>query len=467
MTLLLNTTPATPVRWHTVMPVDLPPYLEQNIADWLKQSAQNVAWLTEMYGSPLNVVWPHTVAQNLAAMTAATARFGIRARFFYGVKVNQSQALLQAAAAAGAGADISSLQELQDALRTGLRGDRLCATGPAKTPDFLHELMLHNVQIVVDSPQELNDIMTLTARWLPPSGSVRLLLRLRPEASAHGRFGLTSGEITRALEDIAACPRVQFVGFHFHLSGYAAHSRISAFFDLLPLLEKSRSLGLRPNTIDIGGGLPVQYLASDRYRAWIAGQQPADYHNANVPTGFYPYGGETNAEQWLTQFLEGQDPQGRRVADVLREEELTLCVEPGRSLVDQSAVTIFRVVRTRPQPDGHHVIFVEGSSFSACETWFNSEFLIDPIHVRCANDAQPAPFGQAWIAGHSCLDEDVIAHRLVRFRHLPQPGDLLVFANTAGYQMDLLENRFHRHPLPTRLVAWHTPLRRLAFSLDE
>jgi diaminopimelate decarboxylase len=35
----------------------------------------------------------------------------------------------------------------------------------------------------------------------------------------------------------------------------------------------------------------------------------------------------------------------------------------------------------------------------------------------------------------------------------PQAGDLLVYANTAGYQMDLLENEFHRHPMPRRMAA--------------
>ncbi len=30
------------------------------------------------------------------------------------------------------------------------------------------------------------------------------------------------------------------------------------------------------------------------------------------------------------------------------------------------------------------MVFVEGSSFSACETWFASEFLVDPILLPAA-----------------------------------------------------------------------------------
>lgn len=59
--------------------------------------------LSEIYGSPLNIVWPHTVEDNFNAMAAITAGFGIEAKFYYGVKVNKSQSLLQAAVTAGTG----------------------------------------------------------------------------------------------------------------------------------------------------------------------------------------------------------------------------------------------------------------------------------------------------------------------------------------------------------------------------
>jgi diaminopimelate decarboxylase len=69
-----------------------------------------------------------------------------------------------------------------------------------------------------------------------------------------------------------------------------------------------------------------------------------------------------------------------------------------------------------------------------------------------AREPEAAPI-RASIAGHSCLDGDVISHRLLAFDSHPRAGDLLIYANTAGYQMDLLENEFHRHPMPVQLVA--------------
>ncbi|UMS28653.1 Y4yA family PLP-dependent enzyme [Escherichia coli] len=467
MTSLLNVIRQHNISWQVIPARDLSPCLDPLISDWLQQSPETLVHLTEMYGSPLNIVWPHTVASNLKAMAAITASFGVESRFYYGVKVNKSQELLQAAVSAGAGTDVSSIQELRDAVRAGCQGDDLCATGPAKTHDFLQELIFQNARIVVDSYHELQDILELTRNWKGGKRQVSILLRLRPDICRTSRFGMLKQEIIDALPVVASSSQVNLLGFHFHLGGYATESRIDAFFDVLPLFRYARNLGLNPYVIDIGGGLPVQYVESNRYKQWLSSQSPDNYRTGVIPSSFYPYGGELNAAQWLKIFLEGKNAKGQTVSSFLHNEGLTLCVEPGRSLVNQSAISIFRVQRVSIQTDNTSVIFVEGSSFSACETWFNSEFLIDPLHISVRADNQIPGAGKAWIAGHSCLDEDVLTNRLVYFRQMPQSGDLLIFANTAGYQMDLLENRFHRHPTPVRLVAILNSSNNLMFSIDK
>jgi diaminopimelate decarboxylase len=128
-------------------------------------------------------------------------------------------------------------------------------------------------------------------------------------------------------------------------------------------------------------------------------------------------------------------------------------MEPGRALADQAAISVFRVSRVKLVASDAHVVFVEGSSFSACETWFGSEFLVDPILVPAMSSPVAARPVRAYLAGHSCLDDDVLSNRWLTFPIAPRVGDLLVYANTGGYQMDLLENEFHRHPMPSRLCV--------------
>jgi diaminopimelate decarboxylase len=211
-------------------------------------------------------------------------------------------------------------------------------------------------------------------------------------------------------------------------------------------------MGLNPQMIDIGGGLPIRYVEPQAYARFLQNDNnPSHYYNQKVPASYYPYGSELTATQWLTLLLEAEHSHGLSIANYLKTQLITLALEPGRSLVDQAAISIFRVTRSKQLADNKTVIFVEGSSFSACETWFASEYLIDPILV--SSTQQPHPPIQAYIAGHSCLDDDVITHRLINFACAPHAGDLLIYINTAGYQMDLLENEFHRHPLPRRLTA--------------
>jgi len=209
----------------------------------------------------------------------------------------------------------------------------------------------------------------------------------------------------------------------------------------------------------------MRYVDPQDYNSFLQNDNnPSHYQNRRVPNAYYPYGSSLTACQWLELFLESDHSPGKTIDGYLKSQHIKLALEPGRSLVDQAAISVFRVTRTKQLADNKVVIFAEGSSFSACETWFSSEYLVDPILIT-AKESKPVPM-QAYIAGHSCLDDDVITHRLINFDTSPQAGDLLIYANTAGYQMDLLENEFHRHPLPQRLMATCCTEGNYAFTPD-
>ncbi|MBR0856973.1 Y4yA family PLP-dependent enzyme [Bradyrhizobium liaoningense] len=408
-----------------------------------------IDWVAR-HGSPVNLIWPDELQRNLAALRSVLREGGVAHALYYGAKVNKSPALLAAALRAGAGIDVSSLYELQDARRLGADGTQLVATGPAKTAAFHNELINCNALISVDSLEELEDLI----RVLPAGGSVQaVLLRLRPTNQARSRFGMPVAAIRLCLSRIADESRLRFDGLHFHLSGYSWESRAQALREAADLIDESRAEGFAPRMIDIGGGLPIQYVDQRAYQAHVGEQMPEDYRTGKVPASFYPYGGELSAAEWLRCLLRAPMADGRTVANYLADEGLVLGMEPGRALADQAAISVFRVLRVKAVGPDAHVIFVEGSSFSACETWFGSEFLVDPILVPAMSPPVAAKPIRAYLAGHSCLDEDVLSNRWLTFPIAPRAGDLLVYANTGGYQMDLLENEFHRHPMPSRLCV--------------
>ncbi|MGX9427295.1 MULTISPECIES: Y4yA family PLP-dependent enzyme [Bradyrhizobium] len=428
----------------------LSPILRPSTAELLAGNGPLLIDWVARHGSPVNLIWPEELQRNLAVLRGALRESGVTHAVYYGAKVNKSPGLLSAALRAGAGIDVSSLYELRDARRLGADGAQLVATGPAKTAAFHNELINCNALISVDSPEELEDLI----RGLPAGGPVQpVLLRLRPANQAQSRFGMPAAAIRHCLSRIAGEGRLRFDGLHFHLSGYSWESRAQAIREAAGLLSESRAQGFAPRMIDIGGGLPIQYVDQRAYQAHLGAQMPEDYRTGKIPDSFYPYGGELSAAEWLRCLLSAPMADGRSFANYLVHEGLVLGMEPGRALADQAAISVFRVLRVKAVGPDAHVVFVEGSSFSACETWFGSEFLVDPILVPATSPPIAAKSIRGYLAGHSCLDEDVLSNRWLTFPIAPRAGDLLVYANTGGYQMDLLENEFHRHPMPSRLCV--------------
>ncbi|MEY0499176.1 Y4yA family PLP-dependent enzyme [Providencia rettgeri] len=456
---LVNISTVVHLSAKTIAPTELPPIMDPQIHQLCFSNNEQLVGLIKQYGSPLNLVFPHTMKQNIQKLKAVFQENNVNGCILYGVKVNQSNVLLRTAIEENIGVDVSSLHEWRDANQYGISPEKICATGPAKTDDFLWQLISHNSLIVVDSLEELQDILHLLEFQ---SLKARVLLRYQPHSS-HSRFGMKYPAFVNALKLVKQHDKLQWQGIHFHLGGYTLASRVQAFHEILPLIELSQQLGLNIQTIDIGGGLPIQYVPTEHYQAWVNNQSTETYQNHRIPADFYPYGSEQSAEQWLSTLLTSKCTDNETIAQYINKLNVTLAIEPGRSLVDQSAITLFRVVRTCQQSE-HPIIFVEGSSFSACETWFNSEFLIDPFHIVTKQSKQQ-PI-RAWIAGHSCLEDDVITHRLILFNNLPQAGDLLGFVNTAGYQMDLLESQFHRHPIPYRLYVQENNVGQFIFFKD-
>ncbi|RUM20525.1 Y4yA family PLP-dependent enzyme [Rhizobium vallis] len=443
---------------------ELSPILSPLAADILTASAPLLHQWIQEHGSPLHLVLPSELTANVEAMRHVLDDRGVVYAIYYGSKVNKSSGLMQAALEAGAGIDVSSVYELRDAVKLGARGDDIVATGPAKTAQFHDELVRIGALVSVDSPEELTDI----SRRLPANGAQQpVLLRLQPKGHEKSRFGMAADKVRACLSRIAADDRLRFDGIHFHLSGYRWQDRAVAFEEAAKLVEEARAIGLSPTMIDIGGGLPVQYVSRAAWEEHLQRQRGDDYRTGKVPASFYPYGGPQSAAAWLGCFLGALLSSGQTIEDYLKQHQLTLAMEPGRSLVDQAAISAFRITRVKDLGGGNGVIFVEGSSFSACETWFASEFMVDPILLRQNGRAPAGEAFRAYIAGHSCLDEDVLSNRWLGFPHAPEVGDLLVWANTGGYQMDLLENEFHRHPMPKRLCVTKSAAGELSIYPDN
>lgn len=399
--------------------------------------------LSHALGGPFHLLLPDRFDTNTAAFRAALAEAGVEGQVYYAKKANKAAVWIERCAVSGTGVDVASAGELRDALGHGVRGEHIVVTGPAKADHLLRVAVLQGCLIAVDALDELDRIIT-EARAV--RRQARVLLRRLSPAQPHSRFGLDGAEVEAALIQCQeAGDSLDMEGFSFHLSGYDPQLRAELAVQLVDLCLTARKLGLRADRISIGGGFAVDYTDAAHWERFLRDQRPEHYHAGKSFTAadFYPYHSPIAGADALRAVLAAHGLAGR-----LRETEVRLLLEPGRALLDQAGCTVFRVQGVKDR-DGYGIVTVDGSSLSLSEQWFASEYLPDPVLLSRGAPGEPYA---ACVGGATCLESDMVTWRKVALPARPAPGDLLVYPNTAGYQMDSNESPFHELPLPPKVV---------------
>jgi diaminopimelate decarboxylase len=443
------------------MPLSLPALRHRDVERLLGEHHAVVRELVDGLGSPLHLVLPHLFDDTVRRFERVMADARVEGRLSFAKKSNKARCFVQRAAALGIGVDAASLAELQGALAVGVPGEHVGVTGPAKSAELIELALRQRCCIAIDGPAELALVEALAVR---ARVEARVLLRCRPDlpGQARSRFGMTPDERAEALARCArSAGRIELEGFAFHLTGYSPSQRAEMASLMIDRCLEARQLGMRADSINIGGGFSVQYVAPADWQRFLGAHTPGHYHADKTFSGFYPYGSVNAGAAMLAEILATPVDGTLRLSDKLARSGTRLLLEPGRALLDQAGLTAFRIqgVKDRRSGDSRYAILTaEGTSFSLSEQWFNSEYLPDPILLGGRAQRASAPFERAersfdaCVGGASCLDSDMLTWRKIPFPRAVEVGDVLVYVNTAGYQMDSNESPFHDLPLPRKVV---------------
>ncbi|WP_437113689.1 Y4yA family PLP-dependent enzyme [Streptomyces violaceusniger] len=439
------TTPA-PLRLPT-LPAHHDPDTDQVVRSGLLHE------LSYAFGGPFHFLLPSRFDANLAAFRTVLQETGVEGRVYYAKKANKAAVWTERCAQHQAGVDVASVGELRDALGGGVRGENIVVTGPAKSADLLRLAVHQSCLIAVDSLDELDLLVTL--EFTGAARPARILLRCLPPDQPYSRFGLAPEALETALDRcVRAGDAVRMEGFSFHLSGYAPQPRTDLATRLVEMCLRARRTGLQADRISIGGGFAVDYAAAEHWQAFLGQQRPEHYHaNKTFRSGdFYPYHSPVAGAEALRAIVTAvPDGGGRPLAELLKETGTLLMMEPGRALLAGAGATVFGVQGVKHR-DGYCIVTADGTSLSLSEQWFNSEYLPDPLLVTAQGIPGRGRTHPAAVGGASCLESDMLTWRKVPLPALPRVGDLLVYPNTAGYQMDSNESSFHDLPLPPKVV---------------
>lgn len=416
--------------------------------DWAVAARQDRALLDQIahaVAGPFHLIHPASFADNLAAFQAVLRESGVDGQVYFGKKANKAGAWLREVARLDGSVDVASQPEFVHVLANGIRGERIGVTGAAKADDLLWLAARHGATVAIDALDELERAAAIAAE----AGPLRVLLRVLPPGAPNSRFGLNPADLDRALQRLAEA-RASLVmdGFSFHLDGYAVAPRAELASALVERCLKARARGFPATTISIGGGFACAYVEEDDWTRFREALDPTQFHAGKSFSQFYPYHQSPTGAAMLQAILATPTGEGT-LAQKVKTAGVELHLEPGRALLDGAGLSVFPVQGFKAN-DAHGIVTVAGLSMSLSEQWKASEFLPTPILIQRGAPRPQEPI-RAMIGGSSCMEYDVLTWRKILFPARPRYGDLIIYPNTAGYQMDKNESGFHQLPLPPKI----------------
>ncbi|MGI5521543.1 alanine racemase [Micromonospora sp. CA-259024] len=435
------------------------------------------------------MILPQQLSGNVAAFRSVFSDHRLSGQIYYAHKANRSSALVRELAATDAGIDVASLAELQHALGAGFVPQRIMATGP-KNPEFLWLAARAGVTVSADSVEELVALATLVTAWaLPP---VRVMARLSGFTSSgvqlssrRSRFGVPATAVSQVLDVIEKhAEALDLVGVAFHLDTIGLPEKAVALEGCLGALDGCRRRGLRPWSVDIGGGFGADYLADgtqwEQYtsaltEAVLGRRAPLTWNghayglraeggHVRGSLNLYPAHRPVSGAAYLDRLLRTTAPEQRRpLGTLLLDNMYDLHVEPGRALLDQCGLVLAGVLEVRDEADGDTIVRLDCNARDV--SLEEHGVLMDPVVVHRTPPADPRPAG-VYLFGNLCLEADLITRRKVFLPTRPRTGDLLAFVNTAGYLMDFSATQALRQPVG-RKVAMYRDDGAWRWCLDE
>ncbi len=389
----------------------------------------DTAILAEQYGTPLYIVSESQIKERCREIRRDFLEKYPGTRAVYACKAFQTLDMCRLVLAQGLGLDVVSGGELFTALKAGADPSLIFFHGNNKSYDECCMAADNNVgTMVADSLSELSMLNEIGAKR---NKRIQVLLRITPGVDSHthryistghldSKFGfpvrdLLEGGVMKVALDL---PYLAVQGFHFHVGSQLTDntSHLLALSVLLSLVRTVKEVyGFIPSQLNLGGGFGIQYKGDPR-------RKPISYYT---------------------------DPMMEKIIQFCNVQEMPIpqvIIEPGRWIVGEAGITLYRVGAVKEGGAGRIYAAVDGGFSDNPRT-----ALYQANYQVVAVEKPGAPTDRRiTIAGKCCESGDI----LVWDAELPalHRGDLVAILATGAYNYSMSSN-YNRIPRPAVVMV--------------
>ncbi len=350
----------------------------------------------------------------------------------YASKAFSCQAIYRIADEENIGVDVVSGGELYTALKAGFPAEKIYMHGNNKLDYEIGEALDAKIGcIVADAYSEIDKI---DAEAKKRGMTQDILLRINPGIEAHthafvqtattdSKFGFSVGNSAAEKATAYAMQKqnVRLLGYHCHIGSqiFEKQSFVLAAQKCMDFSAKMKEkLGFTLKILNLGGGFGIWYTDEDKKI------QPEGY----------------------AEYVEALIEEIKKKAAEKSMELPFLVLEPGRSIIGESGVTLYTVGAIKEIPGVKKYVAVDGGMFDNPRyALYESKYT--PVLANRANEESTEI---VTIAGKCCESGDIIAANV----NLPkaETGDILAILSTGAYNYSMAMN-YNRNKIPPCLLV--------------
>lgn len=392
--------------------------LSVNREDHLVFAGMDTLELARQYGTPLLVMDEARIRQRCREYQQAMAQYlPAGSRPLYASKALSIRQIYRIMAQENMGVDVVSPGELYTAVQAGFPVENAFFHGSSKTDEDIRFAMEHRVGFFVcDNADELDAIDGEAARQ---GICQKILLRLAPGIEPHthekintgrvdSKFGVAieTGQAAQLVGKVLSKKNIDLCGYHCHVGSQLFDEALfcdTATNMLTFVAAMQKQYGHTAQMVNLGGGMGVPYTQAESKVDYAGNIQKIGAHI-----------------QALCQKLQITPP--------------AILMEPGRSIVADSGITLYTVTGTKEIPGFKNYVNIDGGmTDNPRYTLYQSPYTV----YNAGKMGAPADF-LCTVAGRCCESGDLIQEK-VSLAH-PVRGDILAVLTTGAYNYSMSSN---------------------------